>query len=415
MQARVSTLVAVRTRGEGWSGLVVAIVVAVSMGGAACSSSSPSVANDGATAGTAGVSAAPGTSGTTNQTAPATTITTGPPAIVSSSSTSGTSAPPAPASTNNPAFASTNRALQSRVSGLRGGAVLVVRDGKTIHEFSVGGVTNTTPLAVASTAKWLTAATLMTYVDEGVIALDDPVSKWLPEFAGETPPVTVRQLLTHTSGVRDQGCLWNTGGKLGDCVKTVAKSPREFPAGTKFSYGNADFHVIGRVLEVVGGTDFATVVQRRVTGPLAMGATTWPGAPIGPSPAAGAQTTVADYARFLTMILGRGVFEGKRILSGPAIDELVRNQVGLYDTSHDYSVGITKIPRYSLGAWPDVVDPSGATVVVSGNGGKGFYPWVDFSTNSYGIIGVQDDRGAEVAVPSSQKVEIEARQTVAKL
>src|SRR6476619_5037935 len=143
-----------------------------------------------------------------------------------------------------------------------------------------------------------------------------------------------------------------------------------------------------------------------------MSSTTWPGAPNNPSPAAGARTTVDDYARFLAMILGRGTFEGKRLLSTDAVDVLVRNQVGLYDTSHDYSVGITRIPRYSLGAWPDVVDPSGATVVVSGNGGKGFYPWVDFSTNSYGVIGVQDDRGAEVAVPASQKVAVEARQAV---
>ncbi len=312
-------------------------------------------------------------------------------------------------------FSGADRALDARVhgAGLGGGAMIIVRDGHLIHEHATGSVGRQTPLAVASTAKWLTAATMMTYVDEGRAGLDDPVSRWLPEFAGETPPVTLRQLLDHTSGVRDQGCLWNTGGKLADCVRLLAKSPREFPAGTKFSYGNADFHVIGRVLEVLEGTDFASVVQRRITGPLGMTATTWPGAPVGPSPAAGARTTVDDYARFLEMILGHGVHQGRRLLSESSVVELARNQVGLYDTSRDYSVGITRIPRYSLGAWPDVIDPSGATVVVSGNGGKGFYPWVDFSTGSYGIIGVQDDRGPEVAVPASQKVAVQAREALA--
>jgi hypothetical protein len=67
-------------------------------------------------------------------------------------------------------------------------------------------------------------------------------------------------------------------------------------------------------------------------------------------------------------------------------------------------VGITRIPRYAFGAWPDVIDGAGGTVVVSGNGGRGFYPWVDFSTGSYGVVGVQDDRGATVAVPASQAV-----------
>jgi hypothetical protein len=54
------------------------------------------------------------------------------------------------------------------------------------------------------------------------------------------------------------------------------------------------------------------------------------------------------------------------------------------------------------------------TAVVSGNGGKGFYPWVDFATQTWGAVGVQDDRGAQLAVPASQRVEVEARAAVAR-
>ena len=50
--------------------------------------------------------------------------------------------------------------------------------------------------------------------------------------------------------------------------------------------------------------------------------------------------------------------------------------------------------------------------MVSGNGGKGFYPWVDFTSRTWGVVGVQDDRGAEVAVPASQRVELAAREVV---
>ena len=312
------------------------------------------------------------------------------------------------------AFAATDAALRNRVSGagLDGGMVRVVRDGRTVHEYSVGGVGPDTALSVASSAKWLTAATLMTFVDEGVVALDDPVSRWLPEFAGEQPQITIRELLDHTSGVRDRPCLWDTAGSLEDCVRVIASSPREFSPGSAFSYGNADFHVVGRLIEVLGGADFATVVARRIGNPLGMTATTWPGAPNNPSPAAGARTTVDDYSRFLAMILGRGELDGERILSTGAVDELVRDQVAAYDTSHDYAVGITRIPRYALGAWPDVVDGAGTTLVVSGNGGEGYYPWVDFVTNSYGVVAVQDDRGAELAVPASQAVANEARRAL---
>ncbi|MEZ5142941.1 MAG: serine hydrolase domain-containing protein [Acidimicrobiales bacterium] len=302
--------------------------------------------------------------------------------------------------------------LRRRVTsaGLGGGVAYVVRDGETVHDVSVGAVARSTPLSVASSAKWLTAATLLTFVDEGRLRLDDPVSRWLPEFASWDPPITVRMLLDHTSGVRDQPCLWNAGGSMADCVARLAAGPREFPPGTAFSYGNASFHVVGRLLEVLGGDDFAAVVRRRLTDPLGMTATTWPGAGANPSPAAGLRTTVDDYARYLAMLLGGGVAsDGRRLLSETSVAELVRNQVGAYDTSRDYSVGITRIPRYALGAWPDVVDATGATEVVSGNGGKGFYPWIDFGHHAYGVVGVQDDRGAEVAVPASQAVFREVR------
>ncbi len=311
------------------------------------------------------------------------------------------------------AFDAADTALRQRISaaGLSGGLLQVARKGEVIHELNLGAVNGSTPLSVASSTKWLTAAALMTFVDDGSVALDDGVARWLPEFAGAAPAVTVRQLLIHTSGVRDRDCLWS-GGSLADCVRQIAAGPKQFPAGSAYSYGNADFHVIGRLIEELGGKDFASVVTDRITGPLGMDATTWPGAPSGVGPAAGVRTTVDDYMRFLAMIAGRGEISGRRVLSVAAVDTLISDQLSGYDTSGDFAVGITRIPRYGLGCWPDVVDSGGETVVVSGNGGKGFYPWVDFATNSYGVVGVQDDRGAELAVPASQKVAVLARSAI---
>jgi len=314
------------------------------------------------------------------------------------------------------AFDGTDALLAERVksAGLQGGMVLIGRaDGSVIHETSIGSVNGATPLSVASSTKWLTAATFLTFVDQGAIGLDDNIAQWLPEFANDSPSVTARQLLSHTSGVRDNGCQ-SGGMSLSACVKAIASSARQFPAGSKFSYGNSDFLVVGRLVEVLGGADFATIVSQRLTGPLQMNATTWPGAPSMANSAFGVRVTVDDYGRFLKMILNRGTLNGFRVLSSQAIDELVANQVSAYDTTHDFSVGITKIPRYALGSWPDVVNEFGVTVVSSGNGGMGLYPWVDFATNTWGIIGVQDERGAQLAVPASQKVEVEARSAVGR-
>ena len=312
------------------------------------------------------------------------------------------------------AFDQTDALLAERVksAGLSGGMVRIVRaDGSVIHEKSVGSVNGSTPLSVASSTKWLTAATLMTFVDQGVIGLDDNISKWLPEFANDNPPITPRQLLDHTSGVRDNNCQ-SGGSSLVACVKAIASSARQFPAGSKFSYGNSDFLVLGRLIEVLGGSDFATIVGQRLTGPLGMTATTWPGAPSMANSAFGVRVTVDDYGKFLNMILNHGTINGVQVLSEQAVATLVANQVAAYDTTKDFSVGITKIPRYCLGCWPDVVDEFGSTVVVSGNGGMGLYPWVDFATQTWGIIGVQDERGAQLAVPASQKVQQAARAAV---
>ena len=321
---------------------------------------------------------------------------------------SGASRPLAPG-----AFASTESSLRQRVTsaGLGGGVVYVVRDGEVVADLAVGGVTRSTALGVASSAKWLTAATLLTFVDEGRISLDEPVSRLLPELAAWQPPITARMLLDHTSGIRDQSCLWATGASMRDCVARLAAGPREFAPGSAFSYGNASFHVAGRLIEVLGDDDFAGVVDDRLTGPLGMADTVWPGAGANPSPAAGLQTTVDDYSRFLALLLAGGTTpDGRRVLSEASVGELLRNQVARYDTSRDYSVGITGIPRYALGAWPDVVDADGTSRVVSGNGGKGFYPWIDLEHRAYGVVGVQDDRGAEVAVPASQRDAVAARQ-----
>ena len=118
--------------------------------------------------------------------------------------------------------------------------------------------------------------------------------------------------------------------------------------------------------------------------------------------------TVDDYGKFLDMILHGGASNGTRVLSSDAVAQMISDQVSHYDTSHDFSVGITGIPRYGLGCWPDVAGPvPRRPTVVSGNGGKGFYPWVDLTTRTWGIVGVQDERGAPFAVPASQLVEVE--------
>ena len=85
-----------------------------------------------------------------------------------------------------------------------------------------------------------------------------------------------------------------------------------------------------------------------------MDETTSPGAPAAPNPAYGLRVTVDDYGRFLDMILNRGVVGARACCRRTRSPSWWPNQVANYDTTHDYSVGITSIPRYALGSWVDV-------------------------------------------------------------
>lgn len=313
----------------------------------------------------------------------------------------------APRPTDPGVFTPVDDAMRRRISGagLGGGYLIVVRDGRVLFEKSYGGVGRTTPLAVASTSKWLTSALALTYVDEGKLSLDEPVSRWLPQFKGDKAGITLRQLLNHTSGIKQQPCIFNTADVMAACVDRLANGALEFRPGTQFAYGNASYHVAARLTEVVGGKDFQTLFKERIAGPLGLRNSVWSGgATRNPSAAAGVRTTVEDESRFLRMLLDDGVFEGRRVLSPASVVEIQRDQVAGYDTSHDYAVGITRIPTYSLGAWRDRADEQDRTVVISGNGATGFYPWIDHEHRAWGIVGVEDQRGAEVAVPASKKV-----------
>lgn len=366
-----------------------------------------------------GVTASPGSS-TTATTAPApggsapdrgaaTASTTAVP------TTAGTTAlPPASLTTTtalggerrHPAYAATSAAMRTRVGTAGGrGYLLVVRDGEVVHEESFGGVRRTTAMPVASTTKWMTATVLMTLVDEGRLSLDDPLSRWLPAFAdGDEQLITVRQLLNHTSGIKQQNCIWNLGAVMATCVDQLGSAPLEFRPGSAFSYGNASYHVAGRLIEVITGTDFQTAFNQRLVEPLGLTATTFAPGSRNPSPAAGASTSVEDTARLLEMMQGQGEFRGRRVLTAASVAEIQRNQVEGYDTSRDYAVGITRIPTYGLGTWRDREDGDGNIVVVSGNGALGYYPWIDHEHGTYGVVAVNDQRGAEVAVPASRVV-----------
>ena len=303
-------------------------------------------------------------------------------------------------------------ALRARVrdDDLTGGVLFVARDGETLHRVAVGTTNVRTVMPIASASKWLTSATLMTFVDEGKLTLDDPVRKHLPAFDGEKSAITVRELLSHTTGLPPAGCEGDPSTTLRACAASIAAGgdPSSAP-GTQFHYSGVGFAVAGRLVERFSGTSFEQAFEDRIAKPLGMTHTRFDGTrrphSRNPSPAASATSTVDDYARFLRMLAAGGTVDGKQLLSTASVAEIEKDQVRGLDTRSDGAVQITGIPTYGLGVWRDEVAADDSIQVVSGSGALGFYPWIDRVHGNYGIVAVDDElHGAEHAVPASQRI-----------
>jgi len=232
---------------------------------------------------------------------------------------------------------------------------------------------------IASMSKPVTAVAVAMLADEGKLSFDDPVGKYLPEFgdmwvAGEQTeqqrllvkaarPVTLRDLLTHTSGLGEYR-VTDPHWTLAAMSKVLAREPLRFQPGTRWSYSTAGMDVAGRVVEVASGTPYAQFLQRRLFDPLGMKDTTFWISPsqkkrfvqcyirdaqsgkLGPATntymyggavtdherpplgGAGLFSTAEDVAKFYQMMLNHGTANGRRILKPETVAEMTRKQTG---------------------------------------------------------------------------------------
>ena len=135
---------------------------------------------------------------------------------------------------------------------------------------------------IASMTKSFTAATVLSLRDEGVLRLDDGVATWVPELAGlmpwssDSPPITIRALLTMSAGLPTDDPWGDRQQDLeGDAFLRFLSGGLElaWPAGTRFEYANLGFAILGLVIARAGGSDYRAVVERRILGPLGLDGT----------------------------------------------------------------------------------------------------------------------------------------------
>jgi serine-type D-Ala-D-Ala carboxypeptidase len=193
--------------------------------------------------------------------------------------------------------------------------------------------------------------------DENKLALDALVSRYLPEFSG-TPghdQITIRQLLTHSSGIPTPGLLYEKAANKAGILKQVYTTPLDSPPGTKFVYRDPNFMLLGEVVERVIGKPIDEFLYARVFGPLGMSSTQYNPSPklvdrIAPTQKmgrrivhgqvhdencyvmggvcghAGLFSSAGDLAVYAQMILNGGSYGGKRILKAGTVELFQQRQ-----------------------------------------------------------------------------------------
>lgn len=275
-------------------------------------------------------------------------------------------------------------ALTSRQKLLGNNLVMMVWKNDTVaYKKELGEFNSKTQAPIASASKWLTAALVMVLVDEGKLSLDDKVSQYIPEFEryGKNY-ITLRICLSHMTGIQDEGGLLKKMfqrkkfSSLEDEVNAFAAREIRTNPGQDFWYGNIGPNIAGRVCEIVGKKKFDVLIKQKLFTPLTMRRTTFTTVDMSAiNPAGGAQSTADDYMQFLVMLLNKGKYKGKQILSEESVDELMK--IHTRPELIKYAPKAATGYNYALGSWV-VEEKDGKATVLASPGLFGAWPMVDY-------------------------------------
>jgi len=274
-----------------------------------------------------------------------------------------------------------------KAGGYPGAAVVVGRNGAAVYEKGFGKLSwseSSTPVDaqrtiydIASLTKVVATTTaIMILYDEKKIGLDDPVVNYIPTFGGgDKDKVTIRMLLTHTSGLPAGRDIWRIAQTPLEARALVLATPLEGRPGAQYIYSDLGADVLGLLIEVVAGEPMDKFVERRVFAPLGMNETMFRpadslryrvaptevtpprGYPLrgevhdenayalgGVAGHAGLFSTAADLSVFAQMMLNGGEYNGVQIISKPTVDLFVSRAFGHralgWDTAEgDYGSG----------------------------------------------------------------------------
>ena len=296
-------------------------------------------------------------------------------------------------------FSRLDQFLEQSLPRLSGGcAFILIQGDRVIHRKAYGTFTPEKVAPIASSSKWISGGVIMALVDAGKISLDDPASKYFPYFTGKKAGITIRQMFSHTHGLARgdaRNYLHDPTLTMDEAVRGIAKYDLIADPGTALYYAGVGMQAAGRICEIETGKPWVEIFRETIGDPLEMNSTDYfaLGPTKNPDVAGAVRTCVDNYGKYLTMLLNRGVYKGKRILSEQAVTTMLSNQSGcLPILKHPYDVldivdpALAKAP-YGIGCWLDDFDPkTGKTTQITSGGGFGCMPILDLKRNVAGVL-----------------------------
>jgi len=297
--------------------------------------------------------------------------------------------------------------MESNTRFMGGRAILVVyRDGKIVYSKSVSEInqrqkslneysarkldqeTDLTEYSmnsrqmIASCSKWLSAALIMTFVDEGKLHLSDTVGLYLPILSLHGKGnITISQCLSHLTGIKAPPLKQSLQGmkkikSMDQAVDEIASLPMEGAPGKVFHYSNVGLQIAGAVIEKISDQPFEELFVERIAKPLCLKNTDFGKGSVA-FPAGGARSTPEDYLVFLTMILHKGNYKGIQILTPESIREMEVNRLSP-DVRIAYSPAEAEGLGYGYGEWVKIYsEERKAEEWITSPGLFGSFPWVE--------------------------------------
>jgi CubicO group peptidase (beta-lactamase class C family) len=314
-----------------------------------------------------------------------------------------------------PAFPKLDTWLEKNASALGGRAVLLIhKDGKLVYNQARNEMSRkqkivskliarkkgmdadelmqdfdiNTRQRIASCSKWLSAALVMSFVDEGKLSIYDTVGKFLPVLTRHGKGnITIWQCLSHLTAIKP-GSLKESIGEItkvpdmDSAISIIAALPMEGEPGKVFNYSNTGLQIAAAVIEKISGRDFETAFAERIAGPCRMTNTDFGKTKV-PLAAGGAWSTPDDYMQFLVMILNNGNYNGKQVLSKKSIEAMQQNYTKNARVAH--SPAEAGNWGYGFGEWV-MEDAAVRSDAVTSPGLFGSFPWVDNKRGYAGFL-----------------------------